>query len=338
MDLSKCRCDKPGMCPVFGRIMGEDPPDWKWCQTAPIEHKKSFYDLLLNAPPPENCSKPSYTSIEDLYKATQKLIPFADKFDGIVGVPRSGMLPASYLAVLLSKPLYSISEGSILNLSHDSELGGKRMSYYSGNCDNLLFIEDTTYSGASVKKLRLDFGQNIFVASIYSTTHGTKFIDFHSEILDPPHILDWNFFNSGYATRTLFDIDGIFCDNVPVEIAIDDDRYAEWLKLAQPIHYRVPKLFKARKLVTGRLEKYRDITEEWLDKHNFNYNELIMFPTEREEERNADHARVVGEYKAEVFNSSEDYFFFVESEIQEAQIMKLHTDKPVICPNYKIIL
>jgi len=51
MDLSKCECDKPGMCPVFGRVMGEDPPDWEWCQHANIEDKLSFYNFTSKAPP-----------------------------------------------------------------------------------------------------------------------------------------------------------------------------------------------------------------------------------------------------------------------------------------------
>ena len=338
MDLSKCKCDKPGMCPVFGRIMGEDPPDWKWCQTANIEDKREFYNALAKAPLSENGPNPKYTSVEDLLIATKKLIPYLNKFDGFVGVPRSGVIPASYLAVLLSKPLYSINNGKIVNLNYGSNLGGRRMNLYSGNYDNLLFIEDTSYSGASAKKLKEDFGENIKVAAIFSSSYSSELLDLYSEILEPPHILEWNFFNAGFATKTLFDIDGIFCDNVPIDVCEDEERYIEWIKNVEPKYERIPKLYKARKLVTGRLEKYRNITEVWLERHGFNYNELIMFPTEREEERNADHFRVVGEYKAQVFNSSKSHYFFVESEIQEAQTIKLHTDKPVICPNYKIIL
>lgn len=52
MDLNKCICDAPGFCPVFNRTMGENPPDWKWCQKTEPKERKQYYELLCKSPPP----------------------------------------------------------------------------------------------------------------------------------------------------------------------------------------------------------------------------------------------------------------------------------------------
>lgn len=50
-DLSKCRCKGPGLCPVFKRVMGTDPPDWAWCQRSTEEERKSFYRITSREKP-----------------------------------------------------------------------------------------------------------------------------------------------------------------------------------------------------------------------------------------------------------------------------------------------
>ena len=52
--LSECSCKEPGFCPIFQKRMGEDPPDWKWCQTTSYSDRKSYFDLLAKAPPSDN--------------------------------------------------------------------------------------------------------------------------------------------------------------------------------------------------------------------------------------------------------------------------------------------
>lgn len=43
-DLSKCQCDAPGFCEVFKKQMGENPPNWKWCQEAHKEQREQYLD------------------------------------------------------------------------------------------------------------------------------------------------------------------------------------------------------------------------------------------------------------------------------------------------------
>lgn len=333
IDFSKCCCDKPGFCSLYGKVMGEVPPNWKWCQNATPEKREEHYKQNKNKK--KNNKAFEIVSNEKLYKTTEKIISYIQdkKIDGIVGVPRSGMIPASLLSVFTSLPLYSIQKDKLVLLGFESDFGGTRMTRYSKNPSNLLFIDDTCYSGKATKKLKDNFGSNIKIAVVFSTTYGLQFIDFAAEILEPPHFLEWNFFNCIFATEAMFDIDGLFCPNVPYEIAIDENKYIDFITNVKPYFNRIPKLFKASKIVTARLEKYRDITETWLKKHEFNYDQLIMFPTERQEERDKNHVIVAGTYKAEIFNSSIKDKFFIESETSEANIIQSLTNKTVMCPS-----
>lgn len=331
MDLSRCHCKEPGFCDFFQRTMGSDPPDWKWCQTTSKDERSKFFEILSRSP---KHAKPvlTITKNEHLYSACKKIIPYIIKnnINGIVGIPRSGMIPASLLSVFTSLPLFSIEKDRIVKLSSFSDNGGWRMQNFNGEIDNLLFIDDTCYGGISADHTREIFGKDIKIAVVFSTTRGLKHIDFFAEILEPPHFLEWNFFNCSMVVSAMFDIDGVFCPNVPVEIAIDEEKYKNWITNIDPYFDRIPKLFRASKIITGRLDKYRDITEAWLKKHKFNYDQLIMFPTERQKERDNNHYFVVGNYKADYFNSFDDNFF-VESEHSEASVIKSRTNKVVFC-------
>ena len=49
--ILECICPSPGFCPVFGKTMGTNPPDWKWCQKANKEDRKSYYDIMSQITP-----------------------------------------------------------------------------------------------------------------------------------------------------------------------------------------------------------------------------------------------------------------------------------------------
>jgi hypoxanthine phosphoribosyltransferase len=344
MELKGCSCPNSGFCKTFNRNVDDGFLDW--CQNVNIEVKESYYKLIEktknNKPTPKRVHNPNrFVTITDLQRATLKLMPLIEEFDGIVGVPRSGMIPASILSSLCNKPLFSITDNKLEMLKFMSNFGGSRMVNFKTNKSikdmSLVFIDDTTHCGISSRRLKETFGKNISVMSVYSTDFGSQHIEGYSELLHTPHLLEWNFFNSTYADITMFDIDGVFCDNIPIDICEDEEKYTKYIEGIAPKFHRIPKLFKASKLVTGRLEKYRGTTENWLKRYGFNYDELVMFPTDREAERNANHFQVVGEYKAEVFNSDKQQYF-VESELSEAKVIKSLTNKTVICPNEGIVL
>ena len=64
IDFSKCECLAPGICNLFKRYMGVDPPDWEWCQKTIPEDRKSFYQII---------SKTRKSHIDTLIEQYEKL-------------------------------------------------------------------------------------------------------------------------------------------------------------------------------------------------------------------------------------------------------------------------
>lgn len=267
----------------------------------------------------------------DLIDCCMKIIPQIKKnnYTGIVGVPRSGMFPASIIALHLSVPLYSICNNEIILLNSESCYGGNRMNFYKEkNTTKLLVIDDSSCTGTAAKGIKERF--NLDIATCYATIKSKNIVDFYGELYETPHIFEWNFFDSHFIEESFFDIDGVMSPNVPIEICIDEERYIKWIKEVDPIFKNIPMLRNIKHIITGRLEKYRNITEEWLDKHSIKYKTLTMFPSELESVRNSDHVNQVGMFKAEHFMKDKNATMFIESEIGEAKIIKDISKKNVI--------
>jgi hypothetical protein len=235
---------------------------------------------------------------------------------GVIGLPRSGLIPASAISITLSLPLYSLSGGKICKLHSRSKDGGSRMSEFKKGDKNLPFlvVDDTSYSGAELVRtkqlLEKEYPEEKF---IYTTIYSDPSIEFksHSDgkpLLDIvnarahfPHVLEWNFFNAHTTLYGLFDLDGVFCKDCPPDIAEDEKLYERWISEVEPLKSRTPSLFPCMAICTGRLEKYRVQTERWLKKHGIKHNDLIMFDGTKED-RDRDHVNVVSNYKSKVFN------------------------------------
>jgi hypothetical protein len=330
--FSECTCDKPGYCNLYGRIMEANPPNWQWCQKTNAQERQKFHQLLSKAPPKAK-NIHQLIATKDLHKQAVKILGFIrqENINVIVGVPRSGMIVASLLSVYANLPLYSISDNNLIKLNAYSPYGGHRMSKLNTVCDNFLFVDDTAYAGTESRRLRNIFGKDIKIAVAYSATRALPDVDYAANILEPPHFLEWHFFNSPLVSNSIFDIDGILCPNVPIDAAKQEDSYVNWISNVEPMTSRIPSTFKISKIVTGRLDTYRSITEKWLETYGVNYDDLIMFPADKKKERDEDHFNVVGLFKGEIYAGSRESHF-VESELSEATIIGKYTNKIVIYP------
>jgi len=85
-------------------------------------------------------------------------------------------------------------------------------------------------------------------------------------------------------------------------------------------------------VVTSRIEKYREATEEWLKRHGVRYNALVMHPAKTPEQRRqmGDHAERKARVYAKGFKSKETMLFIESDEKQAKKIAEL-TKKPVLC-------
>lgn len=229
---------------------------------------------------------------------------------GVVGVPRSGMIPASILATHLNLPLYTLEGKDILHCGH-----GRRFTEPADGMSQLLVVDDTVMLGGTSKRRRLP--QPHLFGAVYKNPHADVGVDVVGVELEPPHFLEWNFFNSKFVEKCAFDMDGILCE----------DQDPPYNQPCQPLH--LPRNYTIPAIITARFEKHRRITQVWLERHGIKYNDLVMGPWQSEAERSKPGA--ISKYKAKEFKKRGLQWFVESCPIQSKEIAQL-TGAWVICP------
>lgn len=267
-----------------------------------------------------------FRSINDLYRDVWRgLARLPHDIDLVVGVPRSGMLPASMVALARNLPLADIdgfAQGRVLSSGHTRREEGTASRFA-----HVLVIDDSCRTGASMQEARAKLAHldcRITFAAVYGLPSKSGGADFVFETVPEPRVFEWNVLHHPIVSRSCFDIDGVLCID-PTERENDDGaRYLNFLASAVPLHR--PRREIAM-LVTSRLEKYRAPTEDWLDRHGIRYRELRMLdlPDAATRRRLGAH----GSFKAGVYREAA-CDLFVESELPQARDIARLSGKAVL--------
>ncbi len=249
--------------------------------------------------------------------------------DLIVGVPRSGIIPAYMLGLFLNKKVCSLDEF----ISGIWPWSGDRPIRSCESIKNILIVDDSVYSGSSLRKvqesLRKHFSKDSFnfrFLCVYATKQSADLVDFYFEIVEQPRLFQWNYLNHSISGQCCFDMDGVLCQDPTLEENDDGPKYKDFIKNAKPLF--IPQ-YEIYAIVTSRLEKYREETEEWLLKHNVKYKHLFMLNLNSAEERRK--LRCHATFKAKIYCKLRKTVCFIESDpVQAKQISNL-SGKPVIC-------
>lgn len=241
---------------------------------------------------------------------------------GVVGVPRSGMLPASILATHLHLPLGEIDTSGRLRWLASGSRGGGLLTAPAGS---LVVVDDTVYGGNAMRRARQQLaGVRAVFAAVYVRPEAADVVDLCSRVLPAPHLLEWNVANNGpfcgfaadpatYGTGVATDLDGIICHD-------------EFSGGPVGTPYIVPRKFPVRLIVTGRHARHRRTTEAALRGWGVRWDALAMLP---------DHVPLTTEsaaaHKAEHYARS-GHGFFMESCPDQAALIHAATGKRVICP------
>ncbi len=269
-----------------------------------------------------------YRSIADLNAIILKRLSIIPKdIDLIVGVPRSGMLPANLLALYLNKPYTDIH--SFMN-GHIYKAGARSQFFTNKDYRKILVVDDSVASGGALQNCKQslqgyekDF--HIEYAAIYVVPGKEKMVDYHFELLPLPRYFQWNVFNHTSLEKACFDIDGVLCEDPAPEQNDDGPKYIDFLRNARPLFIPGSKIGA---IVTSRLEKYRAETEAWLKTHNVRYDKLIMLdlPNMQARQKANSHAG----HKASAYQTTGGVLF-VESDRGQAIAINRTTRKPVLC-------
>ncbi|GAL12373.1 phosphoribosyltransferase [Vibrio astriarenae] len=157
-------------------------------------------------------------------------------------------------------------------------------------------------------------------------------IDFYIKEVPRPRVFEWNLFHHSILSSSCVDIDGVLCEDIDRRDDDDGERYVDLIMQVKPKFIPTKTIDT---LVTNRLEKYRDITEAWLKKHNINYNSLVMNPCATAEERREKNNYI--SHKSNAFKKSGN-LLFIESDIKQAAGIAKETGYSVICTDTNEIL
>jgi len=274
----------------------------------------------------------NYRSIADLNKAIKSWISeLPGDLDLVVGIPRSGLLAAALLSLYLDLPLTDVDglcEGRILATGR--RFGRERISGLWQRKLKVLVVDDSINSGTQMRevKARIEtagLSHEIYYAAVYASPKGHRYVDYWYEIVDTPRVFEWNIMHHHILINCCVDIDGVLCRDPMPEENDDGERYLKFLTSVKPL---VVPTKPIGWLVTCRLEKYRKITEEWLQRHGIQYNELVMMDLPDKATRVALGAHA--KFKAQVYKSV-NAALFIESSYSQAQVIARLAGKPVLC-------
>lgn len=268
----------------------------------------------------------NFRSVADLDRAIARNLWKLDRsrFDIIVGIPRSGMIPASILSTYLQMPLATL-EGYLAGIVHGRS--GKSAPF----SERVLLIDDTSNKGgAMARAVAMLKGKakaitRCAVFGPYQVENPATIIDVWFEDCKGPRGFAWNMWKHARLTRWAFDFDGVLCRDPTRHENDDGPRYLDFLRNAEPLFLPTRPIGH---IVTGRLEKYRGECEAWLKRHGVEYLQLHMMQHANKAERMAAGGR--GQWKAGIMQEV-GAEMFIESCPKQARIIAERTGRPVWC-------
>ena len=274
----------------------------------------------------------NYRSVADLgHDVRRNLHRLPRDLDVVVGIPRSGLLAASLVALALNLPLADLDgfvEGRLLA----SGKTRRRPALDRGFAElrHALLLDDSIHTGGSMAEARarlaaLPPGLRVTASAIYAAPDSLGLVDLAFEIVPQPRVFEWNLMHHDVLATACVDIDGVLCVD-PTQAENDDGaEYLNFLATARPLYSPTKRIGT---LVTSRLEKYRTQTEAWLAAHDVAYDRLVMLdlPDAATRRRLNAHAG----FKAGFYRASTSPLF-IESEVGQARRIAGLSGKDVLC-------
>lgn len=250
--------------------------------------------------------------------------------DLVIGIPRSGMMAAEFVALLANIRLTDLdsyiaghvySSGVTKTVSMRNSAGGRK---------RVLVIDDSINGGTAMRQAKArvadaNLGDDVIFAAVYGPKPAHPDADLVLETVPWPRMFQWNFMHHKFLKQSCIDIDGVLCHDPTAAENDDGKAYLRFLTEARPLYQMTRPLGT---LVTSRLEKYRPQTEDWLAANDVTYDRLVMLdlPSKAERQRLGAH----GTFKGEYFRDS-DAILFIESENRQAVRIAELAGKPVLC-------
>lgn len=291
-------------------------------RTASVSSAVNIVDVLMLG----------FVSISDLAVLVRKNLQNIPRdIDLIVGVPRSGMIPAYLIGLYVNRLVTDLT--SFI----DNKAPGHGMWRSVGvglatphEARSILLVDDSYLSGAAmgdaVRRIHgAGYRGRVVTCAAIVVPSMTEQIDLHFLRMPMPRVFEWNVLHHSIVQNSCFDLDGLLCVDPTDDENDDGPNYEKFLQTARPL---LRPSGKIGHVVSARLEKYRKQTEGWLASNKIEYEclHLIDLPSAAERRRLSVHHV----HKAEVYKATNSALFFESEPDQSHKIARLAA-KPVLC-------
>lgn len=273
----------------------------------------------------------NYKQLLDDLAAWEPRLPEVDAF---VGVPRSGMIAATWLALRRNVRLVPLNllETDPAGCIASSSLRGNNLAIrqrWRPDTGTVMIVDDSCNLQTTMWGLRQRLRYvplKIYYAAVYRSGKADS-VDFCCREIPQPRMFEWNFFRHFQLDLTMWDMDGAICaDWVGQKEKHAPAEYQQHLAAARP--YYVPER-SIYAVCTNRLPRWRTQTQHWLARYHVDYQQLLMSPYQDHEERdNRDVPR--GTAKGKLYKEHEKAQLFVESDVAQAEVIARCANKLVL--------
>lgn len=271
-----------------------------------------------------------FMSFADLARDINRGIDRIPAVDMVVGIPRSGMIPAYMIGLYKQLGVLDLAGFIAGNaVDHGSRQLASQVST-AGQAQSILLVDDSLYSGSSMHKAiarirEAGYQGKITTCAAVIEPSQKQAVDVYFRIMQCPRCFEWNALHHSLLANACVDLDGVLCVDPTPEENDDGPRYRSFLANAA---LRIRPSGRIGHIVSARLEKYRGLTEQWLAANHIEFGKLhlVDLPSAQERVRRGVHAL----HKANVYKSTETVVFFESDDAQSAQIARL-AEKPVVC-------
>jgi orotate phosphoribosyltransferase len=254
----------------------------------------------------------------------------------IVGVPRSGLLAATLLALHMNLPVTDVDgllAGRVLGAGTRYKTGSRS----KGNAEELLqsvrkvlLLEDYVLSGRSLQKVRARIDaavlpHSIVYGSVYADPAKVHLLDHHYELVTPPTYLEWNIFHHPWMEKSCVSLEGVLCQTPPADESRGEERFEQYVAAARPLMSTTKTVGH---IIASRAERHRAATEDWLARHGIEHHQLHMLGGTEAAVRGDGQSEA--ERKARIYTEVDGALFFEQSWDQAREIAR-RTGRYVFC-------
>lgn len=265
--------------------------------------------------------------------------------DGVIGVARSGMIPAAMIAealnVGLSERLFFYntvtSDSNVVEAFNSHGWRPLNRLVQIKTKPKFLVVDDTSCNGRETHNTKKIFSSEKFDGCfdfVYLVVYSDGpcgiatpdiILEDISDWYTKPHIFEWHLMtHPAYVNDTIFDLDGVICVDPPDERNIE--AYESYLD--NPIPFHIPSTSQHITIITYRMDKYRPQTERFLDSVGITNRDLVMYQAETYNQRALEPP---WDYKARYYRANDKFKLFIESDELQATLIHKATGKPVYC-------